>query len=100
MYLSLILFPPLFQQLAWSTACATFVLPWQQQFDGYFRRVKGLPLEGMGGVEKNNISSGRVEIQLWEKSVCKRSTEKGFVKKLFTKEFVPLKEFVCVVALK
>lgn len=45
-----------------------------EQFDDYFRRVKGLPLEAMGGVEKNNISSARVEIQLWEKYFCKCST--------------------------
>ena len=46
-----------------------------EQFDGYYRRVKGLPLEAMGGVEKNNISTGRVEIQLWEKYFWKCSTE-------------------------
>ena len=42
-----------------------------EQFDGYFRRVKGLPLEAMRGVEKNNISSGQVKIQLSEKYFCK-----------------------------
>ena len=32
-------------------ACATFCLPFAEQFDGYFRRVKGRPLEAMWGVE-------------------------------------------------
>ena len=73
-----------------------------EQFDGYFRRVKGLPLEAIRGVEKNNISSGQVKIQLWEKYFRKlwekyfcKLWEKYFCKWSTGQKFVPMKEFVC-----